>query len=92
MSDYECIRDECWAKPCLPDSGTFNAGVELYESLRIVLEMNVRLHFVPNSVVLVMIVFMYNHVSAYTCTCVSLSEMNVGPNLVFNTVVLTTLV
>ena len=50
------------AKPCLPDSGTFNAGVELYESLRIVLEMNVRLHFVPNSVVLVMIVFMYNHV------------------------------
>ena len=33
LSDYESIRDEFRAKPCVPDSGPFNAGVESYECL-----------------------------------------------------------
>ena len=33
LSDYESIKDEFRAKPCVPDSGPFNAGVESYECL-----------------------------------------------------------
>ena len=37
LSDYESIKDEFRAKPCVPDSGPFNAGVESYECLITVL-------------------------------------------------------
>ena len=50
------LRDECRAKPCLPDSGPFNAGVESYECLISVLEMNVRPNLAFNTVVLVTLV------------------------------------
>ena len=56
MSDYDSIRDECRAKPCLPDSGPFNAGVESYECSISVLEMNVGPNLAFNTVVLVTLV------------------------------------
>ena len=66
MSDHESITDEFRAKPCVPDSGPFNAGVESYECLIhhvSVLEMNVPPNLAFNTVVLVTLV--YNHLSEY---------------------------
>ena len=56
LSDYDSIRDKCRAKPCLPDSGLFNAGVESCECLISVLEMNLRPNLAFNTVVLVTLV------------------------------------
>ena len=56
LSDYESITDEYGAKAFVPDSGPFNAGVESYECLIRVLEMNVRRNLAFNTVVLVMLV------------------------------------
>ena len=82
----KCFRDECEAKPCLQYCGPCNASLESlsdYESIRD--ELFRAKACVPDS-------GPFNAgVESYECS-ISVLEMNVRPNLAFNTVVLVTLV